>query len=717
MTFDLITGSTVMWDGSTRSTWLRIGDRWRRATPPNAPPSRFHSAIAADLARGRIVLFGGAGGLIQRLDDTWEFDGVDWTLQAPAQRPAGRFGHTLTYDLQRGRSILFGGAVAAGDNAETWAYDGNGWSRLAPPTTPPGRTGHAAAFDFARDRLVVFGGSDNSGTLRTDTWEFDGADWAPAAATGPAGRVDHEMVYSPSSGAVWMFGSAPVAGEPAAWSFDGAAWSPLPGGDAFARQNHAAAYDLIRGAMIVHGGATSGPAIDDTLEFDGQNWSRWDSPGPRIGHAMAHDGRRGRTVLFAGIAGANAGTALEDAKTWELDGRRWQRRITATSPAPRSGHGMVWDRTRGHVLLFGGGQLFQQLADTWRYDGTDWAPIATPTSPPARSGHAMTWDSGRGRAVVFGGFGNTFTSLGDTWEFDGVTWQQISSAGGPSSRRYAAMAYDAARARSVLFGGDVSTGATTTPSDETWEFDGASWQPVTVPVRPPARAVHAMWYDVTAARVRMIGGTSGAAGADTWEFDGVAWQLLAAADEPLPRTWWAATYDDTRHRAVLHGGTRNGEVSSVARELEPAAVPTWSPYGTGCSGRGGTPRLDADATLGAVPALGGTLGLRVSALPPAPAVAVLLLLGVDVTQWNAAPLPVALDGIGLAGCRAWIAPDPALTMLQLPAPGAAAAAFALGIPADPALRAVVFGAQALVLDPAAANGIGAVSNAGVGRVD
>lgn len=66
------------WDGpnTPAATWLWTDGMWRRAE--SAPPKRRGTAVAYDVARKRVVMFGGDGesGL---LADTWEWDGTRWT--------------------------------------------------------------------------------------------------------------------------------------------------------------------------------------------------------------------------------------------------------------------------------------------------------------------------------------------------------------------------------------------------------------------------------------------------------------------------------------------------------------------------------------------------------------------------------------------------------------------------------------------------------------
>src|SRR5688572_19775570 len=91
-------------------------------------------------------------------------------------------------------------------------------------------------------------------------------------------------------------------------------------------------------------------------------WERAPLIERRTGQAMAHDGGRGRVVLFGGISGS-AGPLL--AETWEWDGATWSQRSPATSPAARFAHAVAFDAARGRTVLFGGKNAAGLLSDTW----------------------------------------------------------------------------------------------------------------------------------------------------------------------------------------------------------------------------------------------------------------------------------------------------------------------------------------------------------------
>src|SRR4030081_1205854 len=56
------------------------------------PPARRFSAVAYDVSRREVVLFGGLAAGMTSYGDTWTWDGRQWTQRKPATQPAARFG-------------------------------------------------------------------------------------------------------------------------------------------------------------------------------------------------------------------------------------------------------------------------------------------------------------------------------------------------------------------------------------------------------------------------------------------------------------------------------------------------------------------------------------------------------------------------------------------------------------------------------------------------
>jgi len=179
----------------------------------------------------------------------------------------------MAYDSARGKVVLFGGAYSDGYLSDTWEWDGTNWALRSPATSPSARSGAAVAYDSGRGRIVLFGGFNgmNGTNYSYDTWEWDGSSWTQRN---------------------------PTASPP---------------------QRHQA--------------------------------------------GIAYDSARGVTVLFGGYSGSNY-----YADTWEWDGTHWLQRLPATSPPLRQGPGMAYDSVRARTVLFGGLSTVR-LSDTWEYPG------------------------------------------------------------------------------------------------------------------------------------------------------------------------------------------------------------------------------------------------------------------------------------------------------------------------------------------------------------
>src|SRR5882672_3746761 len=83
-------GNALSHDGCS-STCLREHAVWSKLSPGRSPPVRARHAMAYDLARRKIVLFGGNSLANGTVGDTWEWDGTTWTqISPPSPTPAPR---------------------------------------------------------------------------------------------------------------------------------------------------------------------------------------------------------------------------------------------------------------------------------------------------------------------------------------------------------------------------------------------------------------------------------------------------------------------------------------------------------------------------------------------------------------------------------------------------------------------------------------------------
>jgi len=314
-----------------------------------------------------------------------------------------------------------------------------GRTRLQSAGVPVPRGTGRLVYDGDRQLVVLLdtiADPDAAGDARSlRAWSWSGRGWEVLSESGPVWRAANAAVYDSRRGRVVMFGGA--AGPPAAaslgdtWELDGRSWIARGGSNVPGRDHHALVYDASRARTVMFGGGTfeRGKPYqwrEDTWEWDGVAWRQVATAGPgaRRLPGMVYDRRRKQVVLFGGIdrptaADLDPGTL---GHTWAWTGTRW-RRISESGPSPRYGHAMGFDTRAGVTLLYGGNDLADQpLADMWQWDGRRWTEIAlTGGSPGTRFGAAMVHDEARGRTVLFGG------RQGDSsvWEWDGTRWNEI----------------------------------------------------------------------------------------------------------------------------------------------------------------------------------------------------------------------------------------------------------------------------------------------------
>jgi hypothetical protein len=246
-------------------------------------------------------------------------------------------------------------------------------------------------------------------------------------------------------------------------------------------------------------------------------------------------------------------------------------------PSTRAFPVMVFDASRGRMVLFGGYDLYTRPSDTWEWDGAagTWTSLTPTQSPPWRQSAAAAYDAVGRKVVMFGGHANG--ELQDLWEWDGAagTWTDRTPsplpAAWPTARTEATMAYDVSRGKMVLFGG---SGPPDGARQDVWELDSGTgtWTdrtPSSLPASWPVKRVeHAMVYDGNRGRVLLFGGSNQAP--DTWEWNGAAGTWTNRTPAPLPTTGWPSArqqhwlaYDSARAKVVLFGGYYMGDLQDL----------------------------------------------------------------------------------------------------------------------------------------------------------
>lgn len=290
-------------------------------------------------------------------------------------------------------------------------------------------------------------------------------------------------------------------------------------------------------------------------------------PSPRLQPRMAFDEQNGVGVLFGGVSLADSASGLTHAsdQTWFWVRDQWVQQFPLTRPPARSSQSMVYDSTRGRVLMFGGRKQSDQLqgkvsmfADFWAWQNGDWHQIETATHPPERESAGLAYDRERDRVILFGGFNlktegkvTTTVTLKDTWEFDGTDWHEVLHEGPDLSKPL--LVFDQARHETILLG--INTDLET--AMYRWKPDGNQWQAVTPTTLPTCVNDAALVYQTHNQKPLLAGGVCSSLtplADETWEWDGSNWTLLVT--NSTNRTAGSAVaYDTVQHRVVRFGGS------------------------------------------------------------------------------------------------------------------------------------------------------------------
>ncbi len=329
------------------------------------------------------------------------------------------------------------------------------------------------------------------------------------------------------------------------------------------------AYDTAEGYVLM---------LHHTWAYLNGEWTELDpSPEPSVGswYCLAYDPAAGDTLLFGGGAGGGfmngigfAGHPLN--ATWTYASGEWTNVTSEVGPMPALKYpACAYDPQfdGGAVIVFGGANssYYDSSASSWLMNDTDqtyaYVPGSTPgsfgwvhlhptVSPSARFGAGMAYDSSSGQLILYGGAQDgTSTANGsctpavcphlhDTWTFAGDlgsnSWSAVASGSNPPGSVFTDMAYDAADGYVIDFGGqDNGYKSANATLNETWEFDGTSWQNLTpsLDLSPPTRFGAAMTYDPATEGVLMFSGLSGTLTGsslrdDFWDFSDGRWISL-----------------------------------------------------------------------------------------------------------------------------------------------------------------------------------------------
>ena len=309
------------------------------------PPPLHEEAVAFDVTRQRLVLFGGtrqdsaAPGGYANIADTYEWRSGEWRrTTASAEGPGARTVATMAYDPVRRTVVMLGGAAGPWDGStpirqlnDVWIYRGDGWektadapvaynTRLVTGTDGLLLVGFAGLFNFSP-------GPSPDPLMRVSIWKSRGDVWEFADSSGPRTTGPPRPAYDATRNALVI----PIFDGPDAgvWEWNGSAWR--------------------------HTRTTTGPV-------------------PRTRFLVAFDERSSEVVLFGG--NATDGALFND--LWSWTGTRWRHLPSGNAPAPSARYDgtLLWEPRAHRLLLIGGmGDDDRMQRDLWAHTDDGWRQL------------------------------------------------------------------------------------------------------------------------------------------------------------------------------------------------------------------------------------------------------------------------------------------------------------------------------------------------------
>lgn len=121
--------------------------------------------------------------------------------------------------------------------------------------------------------------------------------------------------------------------------------------------------------------------------------------------SLCYDREHKQFVLFGG---GNVQTERGDPGTWVYSPAEntWTDLKLAKHPPQRANSPLVYDPVAKKIVLFGGDQLHQLIADTWTFDlaKKEWQQAKTNRGPSPRAGHALLWAPKAQKILLIGGY-------------------------------------------------------------------------------------------------------------------------------------------------------------------------------------------------------------------------------------------------------------------------------------------------------------------------
>lgn len=262
-------------------------------------------------------------------------------------------------------------------------------------------------YDPIAKRFVVLGGRTSLGDYKKprsyDVLSFD-----------PAGKWRNELPAGVDWGKEFGSASAPLWKGSETWGFTDLAGTTRPNWTVYGTFSLGQKYDYdpdTKAFYFFAGGSTFryDPARREWKDLAPETNPQKALGGILLWSSICYDRGAKKFVLFGG---GNIQTERGDPGTWTYSpaDNKWEQVKAERQPPARANSRLAYDPVAKKVVLFGGDQLSQLVADTWVFDtatGT-WEEKKPAVSPSPRGGHALLWLPKAKKLLLLGGY--TYTS-------------------------------------------------------------------------------------------------------------------------------------------------------------------------------------------------------------------------------------------------------------------------------------------------------------------
>lgn len=385
----LFGGVGGVWPGSVvfGDTWEWDGSNWHLHAPTMSPQPRFAARMsAAPCAPGTCVLFGGGNGGSLMPPDTWIWNGSQWTMVAASPLgPKARGYPGMTYRPSDGRLVMYGDY----STPDTWEWDGATWREVAQGTNPPQQLAGPYLFpnvlDPTRIRCTA---KVDYGYGQLLVWELSSSGWSLVQEISSPNIIRAAVAFPPKDQIIALGLTNDQTPRQKMWIQEDMTWRDGLPASALPPYLGTSTYSLVyqaglRQVMYVSSSYDGNPNTSrQTWLYDGNSWTRVVAGGQAPANSMAtapniaYDPVRDRVVYLKGR------------EMWEwTQVAGWQRSAVAFPGRAAAGQCMAFDPVRKKLLFYGGYAAGGDVRETLTWDGSQWELINTSRTPI----HALGW--------------------------------------------------------------------------------------------------------------------------------------------------------------------------------------------------------------------------------------------------------------------------------------------------------------------------------------